>query len=161
MFSPAPGVIQTNPVIIPWIAPITEGFLKYITSKHVHAKRLAAVQMWVLITAMEESTLAAKGSPPLKPVHPPQRIPAPVSASNRLLGGNSSLSSFDLGPTYREDQASQCYFLLWVVDTEVIHFIYKWFPSHFKWRIHFIIVKRVDIENTFHFIRIEESLFHG
>ena len=60
---------------------------------------------------MEESTLVAKGSPPLKPVHPPQRIPAPVSASNSLLGGNSSLSSFDLGPTYKEDQASQCYYL--------------------------------------------------
>jgi hypothetical protein len=109
MFSPAPGVIQTNPVIIPWMAPITEGFLKKITSQHVHTRRLVDAQMWVLRTAMEESTLALKGSPPLKPLHPIQRIPAPANASKRLLGGNCSRSSLNLGPTYREDQESQIF----------------------------------------------------
>ena len=68
---------------------------------------------------MDESTLAEKGSPPLKPVQPIQRIPAPASASSRLLGGNSSRSSLDLGPTYSEDQATR------VIETERIHFTVK------------------------------------
>ena len=127
MFSPAPGVIQTNPVIIPWMAPITDGFLKNNTSQHVHTNRLVAAQMWVLRTPIEESTLAEKGSPPLKPVHPIQRIPAPASASNRLLGGNSSRSSLDLGPTYSEDQAkvkATTYFrwIIWFIGCYTIDY---------------------------------------
>ena len=45
IFSPAPGVIQTNPVIIPWMAPITDGFLNNNTSQDVHTNRLVAAQM--------------------------------------------------------------------------------------------------------------------
>ena len=99
---PAPGVIQTRPVIMPWTAPITEGLLKNMTSNHVHTRRLVAAQMLVLRTAMEESILALYGSPPLKPAHPIHSNPAPANISSTLFGGNLSLSFFDLGPTCKK-----------------------------------------------------------
>lgn len=56
---PAPGVMQASPVIIPWTAPMTEGFPKKITSRVVHMRRLVAALMFVLRTATEASILAA------------------------------------------------------------------------------------------------------
>lgn len=96
---PAAGVMQTRPVIMPWTAPMTEGFLKKMTSSHVHTRRLVAAQMLVLRTAMDESVLAVYGSPPLNPAHPIHSSPAPASISSTLFGGNLSLSFFDRGPT--------------------------------------------------------------
>lgn len=42
---PAPGVMQTNPVIIPWMAPIAEGFLKKNVSQKVHTRRLVVAHI--------------------------------------------------------------------------------------------------------------------
>lgn len=92
--------MQTRPVIIPWTAPMTDGFLKKTTSRQVQTRRLVAAQMLVLRTAMEESMLAEYGSPPLKPVHPIHSNPAPASIRSTLFGGNLSLSFVHLGPTY-------------------------------------------------------------
>jgi len=72
--TPAAGVMATRPVIIPWTAPMTEGFLKKMMSMTVQTRRLIAVAMLVLITAAPASGLAAYGSPPLKPFQPIQRI---------------------------------------------------------------------------------------
>ena len=48
----AVGIMQTSPVIIPWIAPMTEGFPKNMTSKQVHTRRLVVAQMLVFNTAL-------------------------------------------------------------------------------------------------------------
>jgi len=58
-YLPAAGVMTTRPVIMPCTAPITDGLLKKRTSNKVQTKRLMAAQMLVLMTAMEESMLAA------------------------------------------------------------------------------------------------------
>ncbi|BAS87275.1 Os03g0838450, partial [Oryza sativa Japonica Group] len=96
---PAAGVMQTRPVIMPWTAPTTEGFLKKMTSRHVQTMRLMAVQMLVLRTAMEATELAAYGPPPLNPAHPIHSNPAPVSVNSMLFGGNLSLSFYETGGT--------------------------------------------------------------
>lgn len=98
--------MQTRPVIIPCTAPMTEGLLKKMTSSHVHTKRLVAAQMLVLRTAMDESVLAAYGSPPLKPAHPIHSNPDPANVSTTLFGGNLSLSFFTLGPTWNSINVS-------------------------------------------------------
>lgn len=69
--------MQTRPVIIPWTAPITELFLYTIISRETHTKRLVAVQTWVLRMANEAIPFAANGEPPLKPVQPSHKNPAP------------------------------------------------------------------------------------
>jgi len=56
---PAAGVMQTSPVIIPWIAPMTEGFPKNMLSMQVHTRRLVPAHMLVFNTAIDESMLAA------------------------------------------------------------------------------------------------------
>ncbi len=56
---PAAGVMTTRPVIMPCTAPITDGLPKKTTSNTVQTRRLMAAQMLVLMTAMEESMLAA------------------------------------------------------------------------------------------------------
>jgi len=99
---PAAGVMQTRPVIMPCTAPMTDGLPKKTTSRTVHTRRLIAAHTLVLMTAMEESTLAAYGSPPLNPAHPSHSSPAPANISNTLLGGKRSLSFVNLGPTYTE-----------------------------------------------------------
>ena len=99
IYVPAAGVMQTRPVIMPWTAPTTEGFLKKMTSRHVQTMRLMAVQMLVLRTAIEATELAAYGPPPLNPAHPIHSSPAPVSVNSILFGGNLSLSFCALGPT--------------------------------------------------------------
>lgn len=100
----AVGVIQTSPVIIPLMAPMSDGLPKMATSQQVQIKRLVAAQIWVFSTAIDESTFAENGSPPLKPVHPIHKIPAPASVRGILFGWKSSLSFFILGPTYRQLQ---------------------------------------------------------
>lgn len=50
--------MQTKPVIIPCVAPMTEGFSKKMMSKSSHVSKLVAAQMWVLSTAKEASMLA-------------------------------------------------------------------------------------------------------
>ena len=74
--------MQTRPVIMPWTAPMTEGLLKKMASSDVHIRRLVAAQMLVFRTAMEESILAAYGSPPLNPAHPSHSNPAPANVNN-------------------------------------------------------------------------------
>jgi hypothetical protein len=69
--------MQTRPVIIPWTAPITELFLYTIMSMETHTKRLVAVQRWVLRMARDAIPFTENGDPPLKPVHPNHRNPAP------------------------------------------------------------------------------------
>lgn len=96
---PAAGVMQTKPVIMPWTAPMTEGFRKKMTSRMTQVSKLVAVQAWVLRTAREASAFTMYGSPPLNPVHPIHNSPAPASIRRMLFGGNLSLSLFSLGPT--------------------------------------------------------------
>jgi len=52
-------VIATRPVIMPWTAPITEGFLKKIMSNEVHMSKLTAVARFVFKTAAPASGEAA------------------------------------------------------------------------------------------------------
>lgn len=59
MILPAAGVIQTRPVIMPWVAPITEGFPKKIMSSMSQVRRLVAAHTWVLRTARDASVLTA------------------------------------------------------------------------------------------------------
>lgn len=96
---PAAGVIATKPVIMPWTAPITEGFPKKMTSRMSHVNKLVAAATCVFNTAKDASMLAAYGSPPLNPDHPIHRSPAPANIRSMLFGGNLSLSLVDLGPT--------------------------------------------------------------
>ena len=96
---PAAGVMTTRPVIIPWTAPMTEGLPNTNTSMSVHTSKLVAAQMLVLMTAIDESTLAAYGSPPLNPAHPSHSNPAPANINSTLFGGNRSRSFVNLGPT--------------------------------------------------------------
>ncbi len=44
---------------MPCTAPMTDGLPKKMTSRIVHVRRLMAAHTLVLMTAMEESTLAA------------------------------------------------------------------------------------------------------
>lgn len=99
LFLPAPGVMQTRPVIMPCTAPMTDGLPKKITSRVVHVSRLVDAQICVLSTAIDEMTFAEYGPPPLNPDHPSQRRPAPASTSSTLFGGNLFLSTCALGPT--------------------------------------------------------------
>ena len=101
IFSPAAGVIATRPVIMPWTAPITEGFLKKMMSSVVQVSKLTAVARLVFKTAAPASGEAAYGSPPLKPFHPSQRIPAPTSDSRMLWGLKFSRSCLRRGPTHQ------------------------------------------------------------
>jgi len=71
-----------------------------MTSREVQTRRLVAAQMLVFTTAIEASTLAAYGAPPLNPDHPIHSNPPPASISSTLFGGNLSLSLFNLGPTF-------------------------------------------------------------
>src|SRR5271169_6178467 len=64
----------------------------------VQTKSATAVAVLVLSTAAPASALAKYGSPPLKPFHPSQRIPAPTSVVNKLFGGNWSRSACSRGP---------------------------------------------------------------
>jgi hypothetical protein len=101
MSLPAPGVMTTRPVIMPWTAPITDGFPNTNTSKPVHTNKLVAAQMFVLMTARDAIRLEATAAPPLNPAHPIHSNPAPASISKTLLGGNLSRSFVNLGPTYK------------------------------------------------------------
>lgn len=96
---PAPGVMQTRPVIIPWTAPITDGLPKNTTSSDVQMRRLVAAHMLVLRTATEAVMFAAYGAPPLNPDQPIHSRPAPASMSRTLFGENRSRSLLSLGPT--------------------------------------------------------------
>lgn len=96
---PAAGVIATKPVIMPWTAPITEGFPKKMRSRMSQVNKLVAAATCVFNTAKDASMLAAYGSPPLNPVHPIHSSPAPANIRRILFGGNLSLSFVDLGPT--------------------------------------------------------------
>ena len=98
--TPAAGVMATRPVIMPWMAPMTEGRLKNIMSMVTQVSRLMAVQMLVFKTATPASGLAEYGSPPLKPFQPVQRIPAPTSMRVMLLGLASMRSMSSLGPIH-------------------------------------------------------------
>lgn len=69
-------------------------------SRESQTKRLVAVQIWVLSTAREVILPAARGDPPLKPVHPIHKKPAPANICSILLGGKCCLSCEFLGPTY-------------------------------------------------------------
>ncbi|BAT12306.1 Os11g0105350 [Oryza sativa Japonica Group] len=97
------GVMHTRPVIMPCTAPTTDGLPRTATSQQTQATMLVVAQMCVLSTATDESVLAEKGSPPLKPVHPIHRMPAPATITTRLpplaVAISSSSSSFLLGPT--------------------------------------------------------------
>jgi hypothetical protein len=96
---PAPGVMQTRPVIMPCTAPMTDGLRKKMTSRQVHMRRLVAAQTLVLSTATDAAMLAAYGAPPLNPAHPIHSSPPPAIISRMLFGENRSRSLFSLGPT--------------------------------------------------------------
>lgn len=97
---PAPGVMHTSPVIMPWTAPTTLGLPSAKVSRMSHVNVLIAVHTWVLRTARDASVLATNGAPPLNPVHPIHRRPAPASIRMMLLGGVDLCRSLsDLGPT--------------------------------------------------------------
>lgn len=84
---PAPGVMQTRPVIIPWTAPTTE-LLRYTAmSRESQTRMLVAVHTCVFSTASDVILLAARWAPPLNPVQPIHRNPAPPSMFMILFGG--------------------------------------------------------------------------
>jgi hypothetical protein len=99
---PAPGVMQTSPVIMPCTAPITEGLPKKMTSRQVQVRRLVAALTLVLSTATDAVTLGEYGAPPLNPAQPSHSRPPPAIMSRMLFGENLSLSLFSLGPTCQD-----------------------------------------------------------
>lgn len=94
--------MQTSPVIIPCTAPMTE-LLRYTAmSSDSHTRRLVAVHTCVFSTASDVIWFAASGEPPLKPVQPIHKKPAPPNMLMMLLGGKCCLSCECLGPTYNQ-----------------------------------------------------------
>ena len=53
----------------------------------LQAMQPAAAEIWVAVRAMAAEELAAKALPPLKPNHPTQSMPAPVTTMVMLCGG--------------------------------------------------------------------------
>src|SRR5512143_3166197 len=84
--NPAAGVMATNPATAPEARPSTVGFLEWSHSVNIHARAATAVAVFVLIKAAPARPFAANAEPALKPNHPNQRSPAPVTTRVRLLG---------------------------------------------------------------------------
>ena len=84
--NPAAGVIATSPATAPDASPKTVGFLEYSHSVNIQTTAATAVAVFVLIKAAPANPFAAKAEPALKPNHPNQRRPAPVTTIVRLFG---------------------------------------------------------------------------
>src|SRR5512135_3804218 len=83
---PAAGVIATSPPTAPEARPRTVGFFECIHSTAIQEIAATAVAVLVLMKAAPASPLAARAEPALKPNHPNQRRPAPVTTKVRLPG---------------------------------------------------------------------------
>ena len=85
---PAAGVIATRPATAPVIAPNTVGFPTLITSIMTHTIIATAAAVFETRIAEPASPLAARADPPLNPIHPNHKNPAPKMEYPKLCGSN-------------------------------------------------------------------------
>ena len=78
-----------SPATAPDMAPTDVGAPSRMRSTETQVIMAAAAATYVVAMARAQSPLAAKAEPPLKPVHPSQRIPPPKMTKGRLLGKDS------------------------------------------------------------------------
>jgi hypothetical protein len=74
---PAAGVIATSPATPPVIAPNIVGFPTLMISINTHVIKAVAAETFETKIAEAASPLAARADPPLNPIHPNHRNPAP------------------------------------------------------------------------------------
>ncbi len=84
---PAAGVIATRPATAPEAAPSTVGLPRVDHSVNIQPSAAAAVAVLVVVKACAARPLAPSALPALKPNHPNQRSPAPMTVRGRLCGG--------------------------------------------------------------------------
>src|SRR5882672_8031178 len=85
--NPQPGVMATRPATAPEAMPRTVGLPRDIHSAPIHASAAAAAAVLVVRKALAASPDASSALPALKPNHPNQSSPAPMTVSGRLCGG--------------------------------------------------------------------------
>ena len=83
---PEAGVTATSPATAPETRPKSEGRPREAHSTHIQPRAPAAAAVCVAMIAIAARPFAARPEPPLKPIHPNQRMAAPVMASERLAG---------------------------------------------------------------------------
>ena len=76
-----------SPATMPVTAPRALGFPYRAHSIIIHVNAPAAAEIWVTVSAMAASPLAARALPPLKPNQPTHSIAAPAMVSVMLCGG--------------------------------------------------------------------------
>src|SRR5712691_7737958 len=85
--NPQAGVTATRPATAPEAMPRTVGLPRDIHSAAIQASAAAAAAVLVLTKALTASADASSALPALKPNHPNQSSPAPMTVSGRLCGG--------------------------------------------------------------------------
>jgi len=81
---PAAGVIATRPTTMAVAAPTAVALPDRITSRNVQTTSVAAGASIVVMNARPAIGLAASALPALKPNHPNQSSPAPITVIGRL-----------------------------------------------------------------------------
>ena len=82
--NPAAGVMATRPATAPVMAPKTVGFPILYVSIKIHVIIATAAATLDTRIADAASPFAARADPPLNPIHPNQRNPAPSMEYPRL-----------------------------------------------------------------------------
>src|SRR5262245_59368047 len=85
--NPQAGVIATSPATAPDAVPRTVGFPRDHHSAPIQASAAAAAPVFVAAKAFTATPEASRALPALKPNHPNQSSPAPITVSGRLCGG--------------------------------------------------------------------------
>ena len=85
--NPQAGVMATSPATAPDAVPRMVGFPRITHSPNIQASAAAPAAVLVERNAVTASSLAPSALPALKPNHPNQRSPAPITVMGRLCGG--------------------------------------------------------------------------
>ena len=97
--SPDAGVIAAKPAMEPVTAPNTLALPCFSFSANDHTIVAVAAEIWVTNKVWAASPLAAKPLPALKPNHPTQSMPVPITHMGRLCGWNWAVLYPLRGPT--------------------------------------------------------------
>src|SRR5258706_1347729 len=84
---PHAGVMATRPATAPEAVPSIVGLPCRTHSAAIHPSAAAAAPVFVAVKALTASPDASSALPALKPNHPNQSNPAPITVSGRLCGG--------------------------------------------------------------------------
>src|SRR2546423_15280129 len=85
--NPQAGVMATRPATAPDAMPRTVGLPRENHSAPIQASAAAAAAVFVVTNALTATPDASSALPALKPNHPNQSSPAPITVSGRLCGG--------------------------------------------------------------------------